>query len=210
MIGWAGQGVAREAAEHLRDCLNAQSDFALGDEDDFGLEIKGACKAICETIPHVRNPRLEGSLLVVNPHSEFRPLWLASFHRQLMRSDQPAEFNCRPLFTEDKQVIGLNANSALYFLERYFSPNRRTMDELVLLAAHVIRSAAHLAKDAIDGIEIATCKRGGTVEFIQRETTSEIEARSKLLSKEIETALYRSLSSVVRSQQRPSILPPVN
>jgi len=208
MIGWAGQDVAHEAAELLREHLNSQSVFSFGADDDFGPEIKGACKVASETIPHVNSSHSDGSLLVVNPHSEFRPLWLATFHRHLTRPGQEAEFHCRPLWTEDKQVVGLNANSALYFLERYFSPNRRTMDELVALAAHVILSASRLAKDAIDGIEIATCKRGGMPEFIQFETIREVWARSQSLSKDIETALYAPLSGVVRSQKRTSILLP--
>jgi len=208
MIGWAGQDVAHEAAQILKERLNSASVLPLGDDDDFGPEIKNACKAATETSPYVNNPQSGVSLVVVNPHSVFRPLWLANFSRHLAApGGREGTFHCRPLWTQDKQIIGMNANSALYFLERYFSPNLHAMDQLVVLAAHVILSASRLAKDAIDGIEIATCKRDGVPEFIQPETIMEAQVRSQSLSKEIKTRLYAPLSKVVRSPKRTSILP---
>jgi hypothetical protein len=90
----------------------------------------------------------------------------------------------------------------LFFLERYYSPRAFNLDELLFLAAHVIRNASHLAKDWIGGLAIAVCAENGTPEFIQRATLDEIWDKSRLLSANIEGALREPLLAIQRGKNQ--------
>ena len=88
------------------------------------------------------------------------------------------------------------------FLERYYAPRARSINQLVLLAGHVIRTASDLAKDWVDGLEIATCTPKGNPEFVQLKTLKVIGAKSDHLSGAIERSLRTPLSHIRRSQRR--------
>jgi 20S proteasome alpha/beta subunit len=97
-------------------------------------------------------------------------------------------------------VISQDANSALFFLERYYAPRVFSLDDLLLLAGHVICTASYLAKDSIDGLEIATCTKNGTPEFIQIGTLKAIWDKSKSLSADIERQLRKPIRGIRRGK----------
>jgi hypothetical protein len=198
MIGWAGQDVAVEAAARLKErCDRAKS---LSDAE-LEQHINAACEDACTSPPFETRPQFDGQIIAVNPRSNFNPLWSATFQRVLDVPNQPkGKFQCRPRGGFDKQVIGQDANSALFFLERYYAPRVFSLDELLLLAGHVICAASYLAKSSIDGLEIVVCTSKGTPEFIQIETLKAIWDKSKSLSADIERQLRKPLGNIRRGK----------
>jgi hypothetical protein len=91
-------------------------------------------------------------------------------------------------YSETKKRAGDTSNSAIFFSERYHSGEKDTVDQLVFLAAHVIRSARHL-NSRIDGLEVIKCTSDG----IKRLTDSEVARlteRSDELDNKIEHHLF--------------------
>lgn len=205
MIGWAGLNVRELAAAKLKERCDSIESFS-DDNDELEKTIRAACEDACTTPSNINQPQFDGQLLVVNPRSRFRPLWSARFYRHLLPSKAggqlEGQFSCTPRAVFNKEVIGEDANSALFFLERYYAPRALSLDELLLLVGYVIRSASYLAKDWISGIEIAVCTETGSPEFIQIETLNEIWRKSESLSADIEHKLSEPLSDIRRGKTR--------
>jgi hypothetical protein len=199
IIGWAGSDVAETAA----DSLKTYCESAPSLPDDLSPDICAACESACSSPLHATSPHFGAQLLIANSRSEFMPLWSVTFSRHLNAPGQlQGTFYCKPRFSFGKEVIGEDASSALFFLERYYTPRTFSINELLLLAGHVIRTASDLAKDWVDGLEIAICTPKGNPEYVQLKTLKAIASKSDQLSDTIERTLRRQPSKVRRSQRR--------
>jgi 20S proteasome alpha/beta subunit len=198
LIAWAGQDVAAEAAAKLKERCDLAKSLS---DDELQQHIKAACEDACTLPLFITRPQFDGQIIAVNPRSAFNPLWSATFQRGLDVPGQPrGTFYWKPRGGFDKQIIGQDANSAIFFLERYYRPKTFSVDELLFLSGHVIRNASYLANDLIDGLEIATCTKKGTPRFIKAETLKEIWDKSKLLSADIERQLRKPLRAIRRDK----------
>jgi hypothetical protein len=75
------------------------------------------------------------------------------FHLRITSTFQ----RCMPVF--DKAVAGHDTNSSIFFAQRYYQ--RRPVNELIVLAAHVVQFGAKLNSSGIEGLEIIVCQPSG-------------------------------------------------
>jgi hypothetical protein len=140
MTAFAENDVARLAAEILTEGLD-RSDTVPA---DLRTEIEKAARAACQN-------RLSGgrdnagTILCINPHSRQQPILRYQFGcwRDGFQGDVE--------YSMDTMMGGYHKTPALFFLEKYFKlPGRnRTVEDLSILAGHVLNTANHLHCDRI-------------------------------------------------------------
>jgi hypothetical protein len=190
MIGFADQDVAGEAAQTLMKKLDTMPTIP---QDPSG-ELEIACREACSTGPYqIANLEILGSVVVVNSNVRDWPIL-----RGVFRRFPGGEFYFKKDHSENKHLAGYGVNSAIFFLEKYFKTiEHPTVDELVVLAGHVICSAAEVGRERIDGLQIAVCRPPRLPQFVPIGTLNEIRARSASVLKKIERDLLKPLTKPI-------------
>ena len=88
---------------------------------------------------------------------------------------------------DDKTRVGDMENSALFFLESYYSS--RPVKQLAFLAAHIVLEAARRNPAGVGGLEVLICEDGG-VRMLDAERIAEIKQRSDALHAKVEQKLF--------------------
>lgn len=159
--------------------------------------LESSCREACAATPHGgppgRSQTYYGSVIAVNVANAYHPITCCTFH---LRLDGAWFADCLPV--QDNHIAGLTTNSALFFLEQYysFSLNPQPVERLIPIAGHIILAASRLTGDRIDGLEMAACKTGGKPVFIQKETMLEVYARSEAINKGIGKLLNKPLDNI--------------
>jgi hypothetical protein len=171
---YSGNDVADEAARIF--CAQA-----AGLEDEF--EIQKTLKASAleaigsENISNERQALQRGSLILA-----------------LGKANRNPELWCLDLRTPSARPIGNHiingdlSNPAGFFMERYFPKGRRTIEELLLLAAHTVLVASRLNPDGISGLEMVRCTAQG-FQKVSEEKIANLTERSEQLDKNIAASL---------------------
>lgn len=199
-----------DAARYAADLLIQRIDSLAIVPVDIETEIRDVCEIACgnsmKRVPLHLQTDVQGTLIVVNTHNRVTPIYRAAFTRF---SD--GRFNPNIIPSGDKHVAGYLANSAIFYLEKYYSFwSKPTVSSLALLAGHVIIAAAYIGKDRIDGLEIAVCKNGGLPCFVQKDTIREIYARSIAILKNTKYALSEPLSLTLATTRDELMRPPLD
>lgn len=209
MVAFAERDEARHAARQFIE----QIDLIESPPLDLRSALDSACQETCKDYPYGGTPGrplyLFGSLVAVNVKNENKPISRFEFHRK-----EDGKWWTDYLDTCDNQVAGLTTNSALFFLEQYYSfwKHPQPIERLIPIAGHIILSAARLTEDRIDGLEIAVCRKDSKPEFVQAETIRELYARSETISKGIANLLDKPLQKISLAETpdeivRPSFVP---
>jgi hypothetical protein len=185
-IGFAETDEARIGAEILIKSLDSLPSVP----DDPREELRKACQAACnfnpQLVPPVRRKPLGGSLIFVHAALKAFPIFRVVF---TLYGDGRFIFDC--IRTADKQMIGYDVNSAIFFLEKYYSlvVNPQSVNQLAVLAGHTILAASQLSPERIGGLEIVICKEGEPCRRLKDEAIAAICARSNSILTEIQRLL---------------------
>ncbi len=149
--------------------------------NDLAAFLKTAGEQSCKDSPARvpgKNAQI-GSIITVNANDNYRPLLRSRF---IMHPDGKFIPNIVP--SADCHIAGYSANSALFFIEKYYSyTNMASVNELAVLAGHVILTASRISQHIIEGLEIAICKPNETPQFVQPQSIEEIKQRSEQIIK---------------------------
>jgi hypothetical protein len=95
---------------------------------------------------------------------------------------------------EDKLYGGDESIASVFYGERYYDASR-TVDELILLAAHVILEGHHLFS-SIDGLTVLTIKDGEEPKFIDNAELDLLRCRSAAIYNRVRDDLFNGRSNL--------------
>lgn len=149
--------------------------------DDLSDILKDSALQACKDSPGFMPGRstLIGSVITVNANNDYQPLLRSTF---CMFPDRRFAPHIVP--SADCLIAGYSANSALFFIEKYYSRIREPkVNELAVLAGHTILTASRISEHVIEGLEIAICKPNEMPQFVQPQSIEEIKQRSEQIIK---------------------------
>jgi len=141
---------------------------------------------------------------VLKAASERRREFQCTVAARIAKSDQESEYklfqvhaglmgpSVRCQSKNPVAVGGDTVNAAIFWSERYYSSwheSRRSIDELIPLAAHIILSAGYLGRGAIGGLEIVRCDAQG-VRHISTSSIGELILGTQKREQEIEDSIF--------------------
>ena len=147
---------------------------------------RGGVRDVSECLYHSRAEAIEvarvagydphtnlGALLVAHRSANRVDLWFADVRVRI--GNIPSD----PIRMDDYKSAGDNGNGAHFLIERYLrrQPQFR-MEQLKLLTAHAILTAAQLNPEGIEGLEILLCPNIGPFRAVGREELEDLSRRS--------------------------------
>lgn len=184
MTAFAENDVARLAAELLTTELDGLNEPPA----DLKIEMEKASRVACGSRLAAGRDHV-GTVLSINPYARQHPILRYQFGCWRDGFQGDAEYST------DRMMAGYHKTPALFFLERYADlPGRnRNVEDLAILAGHMLNTAHHLHRDRISGMQIATMKTGGLPRFVQRESLRAIQSRSDEILNGIESSMFSKL-----------------
>ncbi|MGA9564894.1 MAG: hypothetical protein WBS19_05150 [Candidatus Korobacteraceae bacterium] len=89
---------------------------------------------------------------------------------------------------EDKAVVGDNNNAAIFWMERYYE--KRPVNQLIPLAAHLVISSARLNSATISGLEVVVCSDSG-ISYLSDESLDELTSSANKLDRLVMRSLAK-------------------
>jgi 20S proteasome alpha/beta subunit len=89
----------------------------------------------------------------------------------------------------DKVIGGDRGNSAIFWVERYYS-NEKSVEDLAMLAAHTVLEGHFLNPSVVGGLQVLVCKNGETPRFLNDDELQFLCDRSEVIHKSVETSVF--------------------
>lgn len=171
-IAWSGLDLAKEVAMRI-----IENPAALA-SPDRNVRIRAIAREVYEASDAGSSPGRKDSELVIASTLDLKHLYSLT-----MRPGQS------DLSERNRVMAGHKANSAAFFLQRYY--RRTCVSNLKLLAAHIILSAIQVSRGYLEGLEIVTCTAEG-IKSLPTDEIANLTASSEAIDQAAEKALLRA------------------
>lgn len=193
MYCWAGDArVGQLAVEFIPRLLRI--DPGVHDHCTINGELMDTAEVVTTQIRAASKPNsdkpISGDLLIACRRSGSPELWRVGWDPFAYGTQMAVNFHIL-----NKCVIGDVQNSGLFFLEKYWQSGR-TIDELLLLAAHNVLMVGKLNPTGVDGLEIAIWRNGGKPEALSYNALNTLKTKSDILDSQIRDALSVRVSDL--------------